>query len=433
MSAATAALLVVLIQFTTLGNQASEKAAPDFSAKELRLIRQFQLGSTPSDPTNAVADNPAAAQFGQFLFFDTRFSANGAVSCATCHQPEKGFADGIPLARGLEEVSRHSQSLWQVAYQRWFFWDGRADSLWAQALEPFEDAREMGFNRLALVHAVAADPDLKMAYEAIFEPLPNLNQDQAFPANARPVPNQPSHPHHQAWLAMRPENQQAINQIFANIGKAIAAYQRQLVANQSPFDLFAQTLAKGENPLNTAYPPNAMRGLKLFVGKAGCRLCHSGPNFSDGEFHNNGVPPRTGKVPKDAGRWEGIAKLQANPFNAASRYSDAPQGDKASVIHSLVRNPDQWGQFRTPSLRQVALSPPYMHQGQLPDLEAVIDFYADLDSAIFAGHHREPLLQPLDLNPSERRDLVAFLRSLTSPPPNQQLLTKPLSPLITRP
>ena len=407
--------------------------ATHFSESEIRIIAQFQLPDLPTDPTNAYADDSAAAHFGQYLFFETGFSQNQEIACSACHQPALGFADKLSLGKGLAELSRHSQSLWQVAYQRWFFWDGRVDTLWGQALQPIEDPRELGTTRLELIHFIHQNASLREAYEQIFGPLPELNDTERFPKSGRPVPAEPQHPHHQAWLALASADREAVNRAFANVGKALAAYQRLLVSKNSPFDQFANALAL-DKPLNVPeFSESAQRGLKLFIGKAQCRSCHNGPNFSDGEFHNNGVPPLNGGIPRDPGRWQGIPSLLNEPFNSASAFSDDRFGPKATSLQALVRNSDQWGQFKTPSLRNVAETAPYMHQGQLPTLEAVVAFYADLRDAILAGHHREPLLQPLDLSSQERVDLVAFLKSLTGEPLPTRLLQKPASPLLSQP
>ncbi|MCL4211634.1 MAG: hypothetical protein KJZ68_13350, partial [Phycisphaerales bacterium] len=177
-------------------DRASTGDAPEFTEIEIRRILQHEWRAIPPDPTNRFADDPRAAHFGQYLFFDTRFSANGQVSCATCHDPAKGFADGLPLGKGLAELTRHSMTLWNVGRNRWFFWDGRIDTLWAQALQPFENAMEMGTNRVRVVRQIASDPVLREAYEALFGSLPGGEAMSQFPPDARPVPDDPDHPHH---------------------------------------------------------------------------------------------------------------------------------------------------------------------------------------------------------------------------------------------
>ena len=171
-----------------------DPVAPLSDRARRKILAHAPLPAAPAAPTNAVADDPAAARFGQRLFFDTRLSADGSVSCATCHDPEQSFADGLQLGEGLEQVTRHTPALWHVAHNRWFFWDGRADTLWSQALKPLETPKEHGITRLHCAHLVHDDPDLRRAYEGVFGPMPDLSDRARFPAAARPVPDEPAHP-----------------------------------------------------------------------------------------------------------------------------------------------------------------------------------------------------------------------------------------------
>ncbi|MEL6906135.1 MAG: cytochrome-c peroxidase, partial [Planctomycetota bacterium] len=137
-----------------------------------RLASFSPLPPVPPDPTNRVADDPSAALLGQALFFDERLSANGRVSCATCHDPDRGFTDGRELAFGLAEGRRKTPTLWNAAHHRWLTWDGRADSLWMQALDPIEDPTEMGATRTDVARIVRDDEDLRALYEASLGALP---------------------------------------------------------------------------------------------------------------------------------------------------------------------------------------------------------------------------------------------------------------------
>lgn len=400
-----------------------------FTDEEKRIILSHALAPLPPDPTNRYADDPGVAHFGQYLFFETRFSANNAVSCATCHDPKQGFSDGRALGRGISDVSRHTMSLWNIASQRWFFWDGRADSLWMQALEPFEDPREFGSDRVSVIRAVHEDDALRTAYEAHFGLLPPLDDRDRFPTAARPMPDEPDHDHHRNWLRMSEHDREAVNRAFVNLGKSLAAYQRRLVLGNSPFDRFIEQLRGGAQDEAAPLNASAQRGLRLFIGPANCRACHFGPSFTDGEFHNNGIPPRDGAAPTDPARHGGIARLLANPFNSAGPYSDDPDGPTARRLRRLVHTAEQWGRFKTPGLRQVADSPPYMHAGQFATLEDVIRFYSTLDGQVLVGHHHETILQPLHLSEAEISDLAAFLRSLSGTP-DQRLLEQPAHPLM---
>ncbi len=404
-----------------------------FTDAEVRLILQHAdlPAEPPADPTNRVSDDPRAARLGQFLFFDPRLSSNGLVSCATCHSPDMGFADGQPLPSGVGgEGPRHSQSLFNVALNRWYFWDGRADTLWSQALKPLENVRELASSRTALARLVAADASLRRAYEALFEPLADLSDPERFPPTAKPTPQTPESEAHRAWSRMSAADQAAVDRVFVHVGKSLAAYQRRLVSRDSPFDRFAAALRAGDAGA-ADYPLDAQRGLKLFIGRGNCRLCHSGPNFTDGEFHNTGVPPLRNEPQTDAGRFAGIDALLRDPFNAGGEHSDDRAALPAQLLNFLNNRPENWGLFKTPSLRSVSETAPYMHQGQFESLEQVVRFYSTRENAVPMGHHRqETILLPLNLTPEEARDLVAFLRSLRGAPLPDDLIRPPPGPSV---
>lgn len=420
-------LTACLLAASTLGGLAAAQGA-EFSATErARIASLSPLEAPPPDPTNTVADDPAAAKLGQRLFFDARLSANGQVSCATCHRPEHGFADPNALSEGIGTTGRHAPALLNVGHQQWLFWDGRADSLWAQALGPLEAAHEHGSSRLELAHLLHDDATLRDAYQRLFGPLPPLGDAARFPPAGRPVPGDPDHPHQRAWNAMAPEDRQAVNRVAVNAAKAIAAYQRRLVTGTTPFDRFARGLETGKPGRLAALSPAAQRGLKLFVGRASCVTCHFGPDFSDGEFHNLGLPSRPWLTAGDLGRFAGVAAVKASPFNARGAYSDAPESEQAAEVRFLARRQENRGQFKTPPLRGVARTPPYMHGGHFETLEEVVRFYSELPGAAAVGH-REDTLQPLDLTDREVADLVAFLESLTGPDLPPALTRDPTRP-----
>lgn len=410
-----AALLLVLVASSSAALQQSP-----WSERELRRIASHSpLPDAPANATNAFADDERAAQLGRRLFFDPRFSSNGSISCATCHDPALGFADGKQVAEALGRSPRHTQSLWNVAHQRWHFWDGRVDSLWAQAVQPLENELEMGGDRVALAHALRTHAELRAPYEELFGPLPDTS---TWPAHAKPMPNAPSDARHVAWSSMQEVERRAASRVAANFGKALEAYQRKLVRRDAPFDRFARALAQADENSSSALGHDAQRGLALFIGKANCRSCHGGPNFSDGEFHNIGVPPLDGGKPTDPGRFAGARAVLADEFNARSEFSDARTGEAVLELDTLEVNPQSFGEHRTPSLRNVALSPPYMHQGQFATLRDVLRFYSTLEGATQVGHHQEQTLQPLELSEREIDDLVAFLESLTGAPPAERWL-----------
>lgn len=382
----------------------------EFSLLEIRRIRSHSPLPPVQDPTNRFIDHASAAQFGRQLFFDKRLSSNGQLSCSTCHAPGLGFSDGKPIAEGLQRGRRHTPSLWNVAYNRWFFWDGRADSLWAQALHPIESPAEMGSSRLAVAHLVDSDVEYRRIYTSVFGALPPMTDRHRFPVTGKPKTAADPEADESAWQAMAEADQAAVNTIFVNSGKALAAFQSRLVSRRSPFDHFVEALNHGDEEGIRAYPSAARRGLKLFVGRANCRSCHTGPNFTDGEFHDTRVPPLAGHTAPDAGRFAGVNEALHDPFNAMGKFSDQPSG---TIIEYTVNNPENWGRFKTPTLRNVARTSPYMHQGQFATLTDVVKYYSTLEQAMPAGHHAETILQPLNFTDGEISDLVAFLESLT--------------------
>jgi cytochrome c peroxidase len=375
-----------------------------------------------------VADDPAAARLGQFLFYDTRFSANGQVACATCHPAGNAWADGKPLSQGVGTARRHTPTLWNTAYNRWFFWDGHADSQWAQALKPMEDPVEQGGSRVQFLHIVARDAALRAAYERLFGPLPDVSNGQRFPLAARPVLAAPDDPHHLAWQAMTVDDQDAVNRFYANLGKAIAAFQRRLISRDAPFDRFVDGLRTGNRAQLAALSLSAQRGLRLFVGAGRCRECHAGPNFTDGEFHSIGLVPLDG-APMDVGRLAGIAAVRADVFNGLGPYSDERSAGDRPVAF-LVPRPETQGQFKVPTLRNVVLTAPYMHDGRFASLRDVIRFYSTEAGTTQSGHHPETILRPLQLSEEAMNDLIAFLESLTGVPVDSHLLKQPESPLL---
>jgi cytochrome c peroxidase len=383
------------------------------------------LPAPPADPTNAWAEDPDAARFGQRLFFDSRLSANGEVSCATCHDPALGFADGLKVGQGLGVLGRHTPSLWNTAYNRWFFWDGRADTQWAQATKPLEHPKEQGMSRLELAHLLHDDPALRGEYEALFGPLPPLDDEARFPPAGRPLLASDDDPALlAAWDGMALDDRDAVDGVLANAVKAIAAYERRLIRGDAPFDRYVEGLRTGDESARSELPASAVRGMELFLGRARCVECHSGPNFTDNEFHNIGLERRSWLPDDDGGRAAGIPLLLGDGFNGQGAHSDAPDSAANTKLDHVVLTGDSLGSFKTPSLRNVALSPPYMHGGHFDTLEDVVRFYSELDETVELGHREETLVE-LDLTEAEIADLVAFLESLTGAEPDPTLLAPP--------
>lgn len=381
-----------------------------WSAQELAILQSLSLASLPdlpADPGNAVAEHPLAVQLGQKLFFDTRLSANGAVACATCHQPEKMFTDGRTLAVGLSQVDRNSMGLVGVAYSPWLFWDGRKDSLWSQALEPLENPLEHGSNRVDLARLILTDPDYRERYQSVFgvdSALSTLITDKTLFPPASPLGDAQLKDN---WDGLSPQNQHAINTVFSHIGKSLAAWQRTLLPAPAPFDQYVAGLS--ENPAliqGSTLDKQQLAGLRLFMGKAQCINCHNGPLFSNNAFHNTAVLSAPGVQPA-AGRSQGLRLAQADEFNCLGVYSDA-DATQCQELRFARGGDEMIGAQRTASLRNLSFTAPYMHAGQIDSLEAVIEHYNKADVAVL-GHNEA---KPLRLRAVEKKQLRAFLNSL---------------------
>lgn len=287
-----------------------------------------------AEPTGLPAiihpkDNPSTPEkvaLGKQLYFDGRLSADNKVSCATCHDPSKGYSNGDQFATGVEgkKGGRNSPTVINTAFQKFQFWDGRAGTLEEQALGPIQNPIEMNLTLDAVVAKLNAIEGYKKQFQQVF----------------------------------------GTDVTSEGIAKAIAAYERTLLSGDAPYDRFKA----GDK---TAMSESAQRGMALFFGKANCSACHSGPNFTDNAFHNIGVPGT------DAGR-EAISKSL---------------GDR--------------GSFKTPTLRDVARSSPYMHDGSLKTLEEVVAHYAKGGTA---HEQLDEEVYELKLTDAQKADLVTFLK-----------------------
>ncbi|HEX7034664.1 MAG TPA: cytochrome c peroxidase [Pseudomonadales bacterium] len=406
------AMLAVALLLGGLERLAAPDGEPPWTPAERALIESLGLGALPPlppAPDNAVADVPLAAAMGQRLFFDPRTSGNGAVSCATCHQPARRFTDGLATARAIGTSPRNTPSLVGVAYSPWLYWDGRKDSLWSQALAPLENPDEHGTTRVAVAQLVHADPAYRRTYQTLFGPLPALDDTSRFPPAASPNGSAEGR---RAWQAMTAEDRDRVNAVFANVGKTLAAFERRLLPQPARFDRYVAALENGdEATAETLLSPSERRGLRLFIGRAQCVQCHNGPLFTNHEFHNTGVISAEGEEP-DRGRAAGLRELRADPFNCLGRYSDDPE--RACAELEFARGgPELLGAMRTPSLRNLQSTEPFMHKGQLATLRDVLEHYNRAPPALI-GHNEA---KPLGLTPRDLDDLEAFLGTLATPPP----------------
>lgn len=400
LTAVMTAILLVLFQISRASLISQEVGWTPEQMVTIASLSLDALPPLPPDPSNRWADDPRAARLGEALFHDAGLSGNGKVACATCHLKEKQFQDGTPLGHGMGTTNRRTMPIAGTAYQPFLFWDGRKDSQWSQALGPLESPVEHGTDRLAIAHRISSA--YRADYESLFGPLPNLAH---LPAHASPAGPQTVQG---AWERLSASEKDAINRVFANTGKAIAAFERGVMPKPSAFDRYARALASGQRT-EGILDAGQVRGLALFIGKANCTNCHNGPLLSDGHFHNTGVPPVAG-LPEDLGRKLGAEQVMADPFNCLGRYSDAKPEDCSELNFMAKAGEDQIRAYKPPSLRDVAFRPPYMHAGQFEDLDTVLAHYNAAPAAP-AGHSE---LRPLDLTKAELDELKSFLQSLSS-------------------
>jgi cytochrome c peroxidase len=364
----------------------------------------------PPSAGNAYADDIGAAELGFGIFFDARFSSNQDVRCATCHEPEARFDDDIPFSvSSLGTVSRNSPTVLNAAWLSGdgpavVFWDGRTDSLWSQPLFAFEAQNEMDFSRLELAHRVRQS--YRSKYEAVFGPLPPLDDGARFPAAGRPGDDD--------FDRMAELDRVAVNRVAANVGKALDAYMRKVASGRSRID--DAILADFEGMSDAE-----KRGLALF-STSGCLKCHSGPLLTDSKFHNAGVPANEAFDP-DRGRADGALMLAAalddeNAFSLRSIYADpkeggsAHDGPSAASLLAEANDPASLGAIRTPTLRNLSSSAPYGHNGRFATLDAMlVQHLAGGDASGFVGTV-DPLLDVVALTDDERADLATFLLAL---------------------
>ncbi len=388
-------------------NDPSEQSWTRDEEKTLESLWIGNLSQPPTDSSNAVATNVNAAKLGHKLFFDPRLSVNGQVSCSTCHQPSRHFSDGKAKGFAIGEAQRNTPSIVGSAYSPWFYWDGRKDSLWAQALAPLEHKLEHGGNRMAYIRFISGDEVYRPMYQELFGDLPDVSDSVRFPANAAPGDNPEWN---KAWQAMVNADQQSVTRAFSNLGKCIAAYEMLLVPQPSRFDYYIEAELKNDSSKQQSlFSPDEKMGLRLFIGKAGCINCHNGPLLTNNEFHNTGLVSSVGEIP-DKGRVEGVRLVRADPFNCAGKYSDAKANDCAE-LRFMRSGTDLIGAMRTPSLRNLEGTGPFMHKGQVEHLSQVLDHYNRAPEAMI-GHNEA---EPLGLNDLELRQLEDFLNTLSSP------------------
>ncbi|HZE11856.1 MAG TPA: cytochrome c peroxidase [Burkholderiales bacterium] len=366
---------------TSLAQQALA-APPAFTDSEIKII--LSHGPWPAaaqpDPTNRVSGKPDAIEFGTRLFFDQRLSSSGTLACASCHVPERNWSDNLRRGVGMSEVDRNTPTLMNLLASRWYGWDGASDSLWSQSLRPILDQRELAATPRHVAQLVRDDEQLSCRYRKAFGAPPSPTDDEA---------------------------------VFVDVGKALAAFEETLVSGRTPFDRFRDALAGAERlPLGT-YSEPAQRGLKIFIGKGGCTACHSGPNFTGGEFFSTGLSRYAPRGQPDPGRDTGIRKLLESRFNLLGSYNDDKTGTSAARTRHASLEKVSSGEFKVPSLRNLILTAPYGRDGSVETLAEVVRHYAGIDPVALHAKDGRPA-KPLNLTREEQTDLIVFLESLST-------------------
>jgi cytochrome c peroxidase len=315
---------------------------------------------------------------GDKLFHDKRFSSTGEVSCATCHDKEKGFADGLPVSEGIDKLkgTRNAPTVINAVYLETQFWDGREPSLESQSAQPFLNPVEMGLkDHEPILKIVRSDPE----YASLFQ--------KAFGKSGEKV-------------------------TMKEVQQALATFERTLIAGDSPFDRYFYGGDK------TAMSPAAIRGLEVFVGQGRCVSCHvieeTQALFTDNRFHMIGVA--VNQMPKD------LDALSAAVKDVKEKGADIAvlSNPKTSSLgrYAVSRDLTEIGAFKTPTLRNIDITAPYMHDGSLQTLEEVVEFYNNGGRVKDSDPVPELLsggIRPLNLTEDQQADLVAFMRALTSP------------------
>lgn len=372
--------------FAVAGAACNPPEEPFPNNDELDILRGLHTPSPkpPADLTNKYADDARAVALGSKLFFDKSLSGCGTVACSSCHGGE-GLTVSDSKAQGCGDYTgRNPPTVLNAGYATWFMWDGRADRLWNQALLPLTSPIEMASDANLLRTRLSAG--YADEYQALFGVLPSAEAD---------------------------------DQLLANFGKTVAAYERTLNRTDAPFDQdvvrFLQAVDAGTEEKDPAY-----LGLKTFVRKGQCAACHKGPSLSDDQFHNIGVKDTSSG---NRGAAATSAGMLAWKFNSKGTYSDDRAGDQAMRLDRLTSDLEQKpadfeGAFKTPTLRNLTLTAPYMHTGELATLEDVVELYNKGGEAPgnFAGVVSQTI-RKRNFTEAEKKALVDLLKSMTGAPP----------------
>jgi len=382
----------------------------EFTEREKNILATLTIDelNDPVSESNRYAFNKDAQAFGEKLFNEKALSSSGKFSCASCHQSDKHFTDGLAKAVAAGVAQRNTPPLHGVAWHSWFYWDGRRDSLWSQALTPIEAPLEMASDRIAATSLIANQSEYRAQYESIFGTLPFEKSDPLLSLSATPIGDEKQK---RAWLELTAVQQDKFNTVFSNIGKAIAAYQHTLKPVETRFDEFQREVAAGKSIRQIkSLNKKELEGALLFLNekKTQCIECHNGPLLSNDNFHNIATGNFTGPV-FDFGREFGSQAALLDEFNCQGRYSDAKADDCLHLIYMSRDTVHMRGAFKTPSLRNIINTAPYFHDGRFTTLEQVVRYYANPPAWTRPDEHE---LRPgFELTEKEIVALTAFLQS----------------------
>ena len=359
-------------------------ANADVILSSSEIAQTLSFGPWPPEPrpdlSNKVSGNEAAIALGAAMFNDPILSVDGSFACASCHDPQKGFSIPHSRAVGRTLLDRNSPSLLNLSGLRWFGWGGKSDNLWAASLHPILAENEMAHTADSWKAALVTSGYMQ-EFEEIFGSIP----------------------------------QKTAQTVLVDTAKTLAAYQETLVTSATAFDAFRDALERNDLIAANDYPEAAQRGLQFFLGRGNCSTCHSGPRFSNNEFHDAGVPYFLDDGTVDQGRFQGLKLLLSSPYTLAGEWTDDDKKSGAWAVQNVRQTHADFGTFKTPSLRGVAETAPYMHNGSLPDLAAVLRHYSEIDLERMHAEG-EAILLPLNMTETEISDLVEFLETLNELP-----------------
>lgn len=392
----TSALLIAVLSLSSCW-QAEGSVRHQWSQIELNILQSMHLSNLDSisDPGNRYIGSADAIALGEALFFSPILSHDGNTACASCHDTSQYFTSG-----NVKDGHRNTPTIVGAATSPWQLWDGKADSLWSQALIPFEEPTEHGISRLEVVELVLEHflPEFVQAFGQVeeirqFGQIRQQHESQPLGEGSQ-----------QQWQSLSASERNTVNRLFAKVGKAIAAYEAQLLPGEARLDGYISAIEQQDFALADDWlTPSEEAGLRIFISEKGqCIRCHNGPMLSNGDFTVTASP----ESQHDQGRIKVVSSITKAEFGCLSEYSDGQECDE--VRYLKTEGAELMHAFKVPSLRNITLTAPYMHQGSLGDLNAVVDYYNRAPRNGLA--HTE--LEPLYLLPYQRKQLVDFLSAL---------------------